>query len=202
VITQLRRMWKGALVAMVVIVVSASSTVRAASAPAAVAEGTIAAVDTEAVTIATRDGPLVRASVSGETRVVRRTTSALDAIRPNDFVGVTARREADGALTAIAINIFPATFRDRIREAQFVMDTGNIMTNATVFQNVRRIEGRTLYLRLGDGSVVITVPRDAEVFRLAVISLRDLKPGMRVVVRGTSGSDGGLVALTITVDAN
>lgn len=46
----------------------------------------------------------------------------LEAIRPNDFVGVTARREADGSLTALSINIFPPEFKDRIRQAQTTVD--------------------------------------------------------------------------------
>ncbi|TMJ08838.1 MAG: hypothetical protein E6G98_11170 [Bacillati bacterium ANGP1] len=81
------------------------------------------------------------------------------------------------------------------------MDTGNIMTNAMVFQNVRAVLGRTLYLKLGDGSVIIAVPRDAQVFRLTIMPVGELRPGMRVVVRGTAGSDGTPVAVTITVDA-
>ncbi|MGH9198534.1 MAG: hypothetical protein ACRD1T_22730, partial [Acidimicrobiia bacterium] len=117
------------------------------------------------------------------------------------FVGVTARREPDGSLTAISINIFPPEFRDRIREAQFVMDTGNVMTNATVFQNVRRIQGRTLYLRLAGGTAVITVPREAEVFRLTVMQFGALRVGMRVQARGASPPDGGMTATTIAIDA-
>ncbi len=74
------------------------------------------------------------------------------------------------------------------------------MTNATVFQNVRRIEGRTLYLTLADGTAVIAVPRNAEVFKLTVIRSSDLKLGMHVVVRGEPGSDGSLIAATINVD--
>ena len=80
------------------------------------------------------------------------------------------------------------------------METGNIMTNATVFQNVRRIEGRTLYLKLGDGSVIIAVPKDAAVLRLTLAKVGDLRPGMMVVVRGTASPDGSLTATTITVD--
>jgi len=172
----------------------------AAPAPATLADGTITAVDGSVVTIATRAGSQLRVVVGADTRVIQRKAARLEDIRRNDFVGVTARREPDGGLTAISINIFPPEFKTRIREAQFVMDTGNIMTNATVFQNVRRIEGRTLYLRMPEGAVVITVPRAAEVFKLTLITLADLKPGMRVQVRGTPNPDGSLLAATITVD--
>src|SRR5256712_3472517 len=178
-----------------------STAVFAAPGPATQAEGTIAAVEPAAVTVATTTGTQVRVVMTGDTVVIPRRTVPLQVMKPNDFVGVTARREADGSLTAISINIFPPEFRGRVREAQFPMETGNIMTNATVFQNVRRVEGRTLLLKLGDGSGLIAGPHAAQVFRLTVIKLSDLRPGMHVVVRGTTGSDGNPVAVTITVDA-
>src|SRR2546427_13073355 len=191
--------WTGVAVAGAALVLSAVAF--AAPGPSTQAEGTLAAVDPAAVTVTTNSGSQVRVAVTGDTVVIRRRTVPLEDMKPNDFVGVTARREADGSLTAISINIFPPEFKGRVREAQFPMETGNIMTNAMVFQNVRRVEGRTLYLKLGDGSVIIAVPKDAQVFRLTVIKLSDLRPGMHVVVRGTTGSDGNPVAVTITVDA-
>ena len=163
-------------------------------------DGTIASVEAGAVTITSRTGVPVRVFVSADTTVIQRRPVTLENIKPNDFVGVTARREADGSLTALSINIFPPEFKDRVRQAQFVMETGNIMTNARVFQNVRRVEGRTLYLKLGDGSVIITVPRDVAVLRLTLAKVGDLRPGMMVLVRGTAGPDGRLTATTITVD--
>ena len=166
------------------------------------AEGTIASVAADGLVISTRGGPQLRVTVSPDTTVIQRRRVGLEDIRPNDFVGVTARRELDGSLVALSINIFPPEFRTRIQQAQFVMDTGNVMTNATVFQNVRRVEGRTLYLKLNDGSAVITVPGDAVVLRLTLITVRDLRPGMTVTARGTRAADGSLTATTISVDIN
>lgn len=169
--------------------------------PAGQVEGTISAVGTGTIMIADRDGTPVRVVVTGDTLVIQRGGTTLETIKPNNFVGVTARRESDGSLTAISINIFPPEFRGRVREAQFVMDTGNVMTNATVFQSVRRIAGRTLYLKVNDGSVVIAVPKEAEVWRLTVIKAADLRAGTHAIVRGGPGADGTFVATGITVDA-
>src|SRR5947199_8378129 len=130
-----------------------STAVFAAPGPATQAEGTIAAVEPAAVTVATSTGTQVRVVMTGDTVVIRRRTVPLEDMKPNDIGGVMARREADVPLTVISINCFPPEFRGRVREAQFVMDTGNIMTNAMVFQNVRAVLGRTLYLKLGDGRV-------------------------------------------------
>ena len=170
-------------------------------APPGQVEGTISAVGAGTIMLADRDGTPVRVVVTGDTLVIQRSGTTLETIKPNNLVGVTARRESDGSLTAISINIFPPEFRGRVREAQFMMDTGNVMTNATVFQSVRRIAGRTLYLKVNEGSVVIAVPKDAEVWRLTVITGADLRPGTHAVARGGPGADGAFVATGITVDA-
>jgi len=195
------RPWGAAAFAALIIGLLAAPRGAAAPVPGTQTEGTLTAVDAGTMTLATGAGNQIRVALTGETLVIQRKPVTLQDIKPNDFVGVTARREPDGSLTALSINIFPPEFRGRVREAQFVMDTGNVMTNATVFQNVRRVEGRTLYLRLPDGTAVIAVPKDAQVIRLTLITAGQLTPGMRVLVRGTAGSDGTIVATTITVDA-
>jgi hypothetical protein len=192
--------WGRTLSVLLTILVGSLQTGLAAPAPPAQAEGTITAVEAGAVTLTTRAGAPLRVILTPETTIIQRRPVTLETIRPNDFVGVTAKREADGSLTAASINIFPPEFKGRIRQAQFVMDTGNIMTNATVFQNVRRIEGRTLYLKLGDGTAVIAVPRDAVVLRLTLARPTDLRAGMTITVRGTAGPDGSLTAGTLTFD--
>ena len=164
-------------------------------------EGLVSAVDGNTLTVALRNNDKVRVAATADTRIILRASVQLTDIKPNDFIAVTSKREADGSLTAVLINIFPPEFKGRVREAQFVMDSGNMMTNAVVFQNVRKIEGRTLYLRMPDGPSVINVPAMTEVFRLTVIKLTDLKPGMRVVVRGAGNADGSLAAVSITADA-
>jgi len=189
-----------AWVLMIATVLAAAGVVAGAPAPQCAAEGVIAAVEAGAFMVTTASGASVRVVANADTRIIRRQQVRLEDIKPNDFVAVTAKREPDGGLTAVSINIFPPEFRGRVREAQFVMDTGNIMTNATVFQNVRRVDGRTLYLKLPDGAAVITVPREAAVFRLAVIAMGDLRPGMRVQVRGAGNPDGSIVATSVTVE--
>ena len=172
----------------------------AAPAPLVTAEGVVNATDAATVTMTARTGTTVRVAVNGETRIIRRQPSKLTDIKPREFIGVAAKREADGSMTAVAINIFPPEYKGRIREGQFPMETGNLMTNATVFQNVRRIEGRTLYLQFPEGTAVIHVPPTAEINRLTQVRVSDLRPGMKVIVRGTGTIEAGLTATTITID--
>jgi hypothetical protein len=190
--------------ALALVAVAWGLPLNADAAPAAATariEGFVSSSDATSITVALRNNDQVRVTATPDTQIILRTPAQLTAIKPNDFVAVTSRREPDGALTALLINILPPEYKGRMREVQFVMDTGNMMTNAVVFQNVRKIEGRTLYLRMPDGPSVINVPAMTDVFRLAVVKLTDLKPGMRIVVRGASNPDGSLVAVGITADA-
>lgn len=163
-------------------------------------EGVIATSDATSLTVALRNNDRVLVTPTADTRIIQRLSQRLQDIKPNEFVAVTARREPDGSLTALLINIISPELRGQGAARQFVMESGNIMTNAIVFQNVRRIDGRTLYLKLPDGTAIINVPQYTDIFRLSVVRLVDLKPGMRVVVRGTNNPDGTLVAVQITAD--
>lgn len=174
----------------------------AGAAPAdAIAEGTIESLGPSLLTLAAGAGTSVQVTTTVETRIIRRQPADLADIRPRDFIGVAAKKEADGSLTAVSINIFPADFKGRVREGQFPMESGNIMTNAVVSQYVGRIAGRTVYLTYKEGTAVIRVPAEAEIHRLTVIAFDDLKVGMHASVRGTRTPDGGVTASFITVDA-
>jgi len=193
------RLGRARAIVLVLVLVAVPAALSAAPA-VATAEGVVSGSDASTVTMTVRSGATVRVAVNAETRIIRRQPSKLTDIKPREFVGVTARREADGSLTALAINIFPPEFKGRFREGQFPMETGNIMTNATVFQNVRRIEGRTLYLQFPEGTAVIQVPQTAEIVRLTQVRIGDMRPGMKVIVRGTGTIEAGMTATTITID--
>ena len=188
------------LAAVLILAVAAPGISTAAPAPLATAEGVVNAADASTVTVTARTGTTVRVAINADTRIIRRQPSKLTDIKPREFIGVAAKRETDGSLTAVAINIFPPEFKGRVREGQFPMETGNLMTNATVFQNVRRIEGRTLYLQFPEGTAVIQVPPTAEIIRLTQVRVSDLRPGMKVIVRGTGTIEAGMTATTITID--
>ncbi|HYM90328.1 MAG TPA: DUF5666 domain-containing protein, partial [bacterium] len=138
--------------------------------------------------------------VGPDTLILTRRAATLGTIKPGDALGVAAKRGADGSLTAISINIFSPELWGRARKGQFPMASGDVMTNAVVTQYVDRVEGRMLYMEYGDVTAVISVPATTEIHRLTTIGLGDLKPGMRVTVRGLVNPDGAITASTIIVD--
>lgn len=204
----MRRWRTGTLVAVSVCILIGTwlprGPVPVAGAPADVVQsGTIASVGADALTVmfaASSTPATTSVKVTTETRVVRRQKTTLEAIRPGDYLAVTSSRGADGTLTAVSINIFPPEYKGKIREGQFPMNTGNVMTNATVTEFADRVSGRTLFLKYKDGATAIAVPPATEIHRLVVSRLGELRKGMHVVVRGVANADGSIAASYITAD--
>ena len=162
--------------------------------------GSIAAVKGGSVTIASPDGSRKVVKIQSDTLILRREAATLGAIKPGTPLAVTAKKGAEGSLTAVSINIFSPQLWSRVRKGQWMMDTGNIMTNALVTQVVERVDGRTLYMKLAQGTGMISVPKSAEIHRLITVRLVDLRPGVKVTIRGIANSDGTIKASSITFD--
>ena len=165
-----------------------------------VREGTINGVGGNGITVAVTGSGVTPVKVSPTTFVIGRRRASLESIKPDDFLAVTAKREENGTLTAVSISILPPEYRGRAREGQFPMDSGNVMTNATVMEYAARVENRMLYLKYKDGAAAIAVPTTTEVHRFAVIRLSDLRPGAHATVRGVANADGSITASSITVE--
>ena len=164
-----------------------------------VADGTIASVAGNSLTITTGSGTKV-VQVAPDTLILSRQPATLASIEPGDPMAVTSKRETDGSLTAIAIVIFSPELWSRVRKGQWVMDSGNMMTNAVVMKYVDRVEGHTLYLKYTEGASAINVPPGTDIHRLDSVRLSDLKPGMRITARGVGEADGRIKASSITFD--
>ena len=164
-----------------------------------VADGTIASVAGTSLKINTESGPRV-VQVSPDTLILGRQATTLASIAPGDPMAVTSKRETDGSLTAISIVIFSSELWARARKGQWVMDSGNMMTNAVVMKYVDRVEGHTLYLKYNEGASAINVRPGTDIHRLVSVRLRDLKPGMRIMARGVGEADGSIKASSITFD--
>ncbi|HLW48348.1 MAG TPA: DUF5666 domain-containing protein [bacterium] len=194
---------KASAMLLVIATTAAWSALPAGATPAATApavQGTIAAVSGDSITVTTADGSQKVAKVAPDTLILRREPAALRAIKAGDALAVTAARGADGSLTAVSISILSPELWNRARKGQWTMESGNIMTNAPVAQVVERVEGRTLHMKLDQGTGTISVPNATEIHRLTTVGLNALTPGMRVTVRGTEEPDGTTRASSILFD--
>ena len=119
------------LVPVLAATVLLAGTMAAGAAPGdqvTMADSTIAAVNGSNVMIASPDGSQKVAKVQPNTLILSRETGTLGAIKPGDALAVTAKRGADGSLTAVSINIIAPELWSRARKGQWAMESGDIMT--------------------------------------------------------------------------
>lgn len=173
----------------------------AQAAPQTSVQGVIAFVDAGGITLSLSDGHTEAVVLNKDTLVLSRVKAALGDIKPGDALGVAAKKDADGSLTATSINIFSPELWKVVRKGQWPMESGEIMTNAVVVNlKAAMVMGQTLFMKYEDGTATIAVPAGADIHRLLTLTAAGLKPGLKVSVRGVAGAAGSLTAATVSFD--
>jgi hypothetical protein len=162
--------------------------------------GPIEATEGTAFTVHGADG-VRRIETDAKTGFGILTRTALDSIRPGEFVGVTSERRADGGLQAVEVHIFPESLRGT-GEGHYPWDLprpgGTTMTNATVADVVTKVDGPVLTLSPQGQPIQITVPPTAPVVRIVLSASADvLRAGYGAVVVTRKAPDGHLIALRV-----
>ena len=139
-------------------------------------------------------------ALQDKTLILGRQVVGLDQIKPGDAMGVASRRDSDGSMVAISINIFAPQMWDGVRKGQFPMTTGDTMTNAVVTQYAAGVKGRVVTMKYAEGTSEITVPDGTQIHRLVAAKPSALVAGLHVTVRGTANPDGSIKASAISFD--
>jgi hypothetical protein len=162
--------------------------------------GTIAAVDGAVLTVKTRDGAEQKVKLKDNAAVFGVVKAALADIKPGAFIGVGAMPQPDGSQRAIRVTIFAETQRG-LGEGHRPWDRPNsTMTNATVDQTVKSVEGDVLMVKYKGGEKKIVVPPDATILAYVVSDRSELKPGAAIgIVRAMKQADGTVEADRINV---
>lgn len=198
----MQRLYRPARLAFLVLFVMAAAVAGFAQAMSAVTtvNGTIAAVKGDTVTLTLDNSATKTIALQATTIVSRIEKSSLEAVKEGDALGVTSRRESDQSLTALRINIFSPEIYKIAPRKEFVMTTGDTMTNATVTSIAKSVKGRTLTVTYPDGTSSISVAPDVPVFRMVTVKKAELTVGLHVSVRGTANPDGTLRASSVSFE--
>ena len=170
------------------------------TAPPTRIRGTIAGLEGQTLTIATREGPKVDVMLNDPLTVAAVKKVDLASIAPGTYVGIATRNGANGEMQAIEVLVFPDSMRG-VGEGNYPWDLepGSMMTNGTVSGAVQATSGRELSLSFKGGSNKIVVPPDAPIVTFAPAERADLKPGAPVMFGATKNPDGKLAASRVTV---
>jgi len=163
--------------------------------------GSIAALDGNTLTVATREGGTASVKLADQWAVALVAPLALADIKQGSFVGVASMKKPDGTLEALEVLVFPEAARGS-NEGHYPWDLQpeSMMTNATVSKVVQSGDAQTLTLAYkGDGTQTIHVGKDVPVVTFLPGTQADAKVGAKVFIGATKAADGSLSAARVNV---
>ena len=125
----------------------------------------------------------------------------LSDIKQNSFIGVTGMPQADGSQKAVEIHIFPEALRGTGEgHRPWDLMPNSTMTNATVAQMVKGMQGDEITLKYKDGEKKIVVAPNTTIVTYVPADKSELKPGAKIFISAANRKeDGTLEAAAISV---
>jgi hypothetical protein len=163
--------------------------------------GEIQSVQGDRIHVKDRAGRQVVVVLPEKAPVRALTRVGIDAIKKNDYLGITSMPQKDGTLKAVEVQIFPEAMRG-IGEGTrpWDLEPGSLMTNAAVDATVAGVAGRVLTMKYKGEQKKVVVPPEAPIVALGPGDRSLLKPGNHIfIVAATPQADGTLLARNITV---
>ena len=165
--------------------------------------GAIVSLNGSTLTVKTREGPDAAVALKPGFKVAGIARASVEDIKPGDFVGIASLPAAAGGDAAVEVLVFPPAMKGT-GEGSYSWDLKpkSSMTNATVANAVKGVEGRTLKLSYKGGEKTISVPDGVPIVTFGPATEADLKPGAMVFVPAQRGDSGALAAGFIAVGTN
>jgi hypothetical protein len=152
--------------------------------------GTIESVAGKTLVIKTREGGEATITLADDLVVNSVTKASIDNIKEGDFVGIANVPKSEGTSSALEVVIFPAALKGT-GEGNYAWDLkpNSSMTNATVANAVKGVDGRTVTVTYRGGQKKIAIPDNTPIVALAVGKADDLKGGAAVFAPSEFGAD-------------
>jgi Domain of unknown function (DUF5666) len=164
--------------------------------------GTVEAVDGAMLTVKSRDGKTSYKVKLTDNAVVRGIIkAALADIKDNSFIGVTGMPQSDGSQKAVEVHIFPEPMRGTGEGFRpWDLMPNSTMTNATVAQMVKSVNGQEITLKYKEGEKKIIIAPETVFVTYAPGDKSELKPGAKIFIAAANKKeDGTLEAAAVSV---
>ncbi|WP_271899247.1 hypothetical protein [Candidatus Phyllobacterium onerii] len=162
--------------------------------------GTIESVAGKTLVIKTREGSKATITLADDLTVNTVTEASIDNIKEGDFVGIANVPDGGGTSSALEVVIFPAALKGT-GEGDYAWDLkpNSSMTNATVANAVKGVNGRTVTVTYQGGQKKIAIPDNTPIVALAAGKVADLRAGAAVFIAAVNESDGKFTAHRVVV---
>jgi hypothetical protein len=175
------------LPAALAIVAAIVTTAWAQQPPTVRIRGAIEAVDGTLLSIKSREGSDIKVRVTDNVAVFGVAKTELSEIKVGSYIGVTAMPEPDGTQKAVAVHIFPETQRGAAEGFRpWDQRPGSTMTNATVAETVKGIDGQSILVKYKDGEKKVVVPPDTPIVAFVAGDKSELKAGAKIMIFSAS----------------
>jgi hypothetical protein len=156
--------------------------------------GTIEGVDGPTLTVKSRDGQTTyKVRLTGDAAVRGIIPAALSDIKPNSYIGVTGMPQPDGSQKAVAIHIFPEYMRGTAEGFRpWDRLPNSTMTNATVTQLVKGVEGEEITVVYQDGEKKVIVTPETVIVAFVRGERNELTPGAKVFIPAAAKKEEGV----------
>ncbi|UWU29352.1 hypothetical protein N2600_05155 [Rhizobium sp. WSM1274] len=155
--------------------------------------GSIVNYSGSALKVKTREGETVDVTLADGWKLASVANAAVTDIKPGDFVGIASLPSAGGGDGAIEVLIFPPAMKGA-GEGSYGWDLkpNSSMTNATVADAVKGVDGRTVTVSYHGKEKKIAIPDGTPVVTIAPATKDDLVPGAVVFIPAEKSPSGPL----------
>ncbi|QND54668.1 hypothetical protein HB779_22530 (plasmid) [Phyllobacterium sp. 628] len=165
--------------------------------------GTVGSLDGTTLTVKTREGETATVALKEGWQVSSVAKASVDDIKPGDFVGIASLPKADGGDGALEVVLFPAAMKGT-GEGSYAWDLkpNSSMTNATVADAVKSVDGRTVTVKYQGKEKKISITDGTPIVTFAPATTADLTPGAVVFVPSEKAKDGTISSSRVVVGTN
>jgi hypothetical protein len=156
--------------------------------------GTVVSLDGNKLVVHPKTGDNITVMLNDNFGAVAVVKASMADIKEGTFIGTATVTQPDSSLKSVEVVVFPDKMRGT-GEGHYPWDLGgkSMMTNATVSNAVKGVDGQTITVAYKGGEKKIDVPANVPVVTLVPGSDKaDIKPGVIVFVPTQKQEDGSL----------
>jgi len=180
-----------------------AATAANAADPGVRVRGTIVALSGDQLQVKSRDGQALTVKLKDGWVASAVVKANVTDIKPGDFVGIASLPKSEGGDGALEVLIFPPALKG-VGEGSYGWDLkpNSTMTNATVGDAVKSVNGSTVTVNYHGQEKKISIPNGTPVVTLAPATHDDVKPGTTVFIPTQKDASGTLSAGQLIVGKN
>lgn len=155
--------------------------------------GSVVSLDGSHLVVHAKDGKDVTVNLADNFAALAVVKASMADIKEGTFIGTATVTQPDSTLRSLEVVVFPDKMRGT-GEGHYPWDLGSssMMTNATVANAVKGIEGQTVTVTYKGGEKKIDIPANVPVVALVPATKEEIKPGAVVFVPTQRQPDGSL----------